>query len=50
VFAKDFACVNAVHSAYSRPISADTVHLRNSPKRETGDSIDSQLVFDAGLR
>jgi NADH dehydrogenase len=34
VFAKDFACVNAAHSAYSRPISADTVHLRNSPKLE----------------
>ena len=34
LFAKDFACVNAAHSAYSRPISADTVHLRNSPKLE----------------
>jgi len=36
LFAKDFACVNAAHSAYSRPISADTVHLRNSPKLEQG--------------
>lgn len=36
VFAKDFACVNAAHPAYSRPISADTVHLRNSPKLEQG--------------
>jgi NADH dehydrogenase len=34
LFAKDFACVNAAHSAYSRPISADTLHLRNSPKLE----------------